>query len=54
MELRPPMEFNWQYYAGIHTRDRAGGFSPGRPVAGYSGVDYLLAYWMGRYHGFLR
>ena len=54
MSLRPPMEFNWQYYAGIQTGDdRAGGRPHGEHV-GYSGVDYLLAYWMGRYHGFLR
>lgn len=53
MKLRPPMEFNWQYYAGIQTRGRAGG-RPHGPYVGYAGVDYLLAYWMGRYHGFLR
>jgi hypothetical protein len=44
IELRPPMEFAWQYwpmgYLGYH----------GRTVQ-YSGVDYLLVYWMGRYHG---
>lgn len=54
MWLREPMEFNWQYYAGIQTPGRSGGTSPGGPHAGYAGVDYLLAYWMGRYHGFLR
>lgn len=54
MSLRPPMEFNWQYYPGIQTRGRSGGWSPGGDHAGYAGVDYLLAYWMGRYHGFLR
>jgi len=54
MFLRPPMEFNWQYYPGIQTRGRSGGWSPGGDHAGYAGVDYLLAYWMGRYHGFLR
>jgi hypothetical protein len=53
MSLRPPMEFSWQYYAGIQTNERAGGRPHGEHV-GYSGVDYLLAYWMGRYHGFLR
>jgi hypothetical protein len=54
MSLRPPMEFNWQYYAGIQTHGRDGGWSPGGDNAGYSGVDYLLAYWLGRYHGFVR
>jgi hypothetical protein len=54
MGLRPPMEFNWQYYAAIQTRWRSGGWSPGGEFAGYAGVDYLLAYWMGRYHGFVR
>lgn len=53
MRLRPPMEFNWQYYVGIQTRGRAGG-RPHGPYVGYAGIDYLLAYWMGRYHGFLR
>jgi hypothetical protein len=44
MRWRPPMEFGWQYHRhgfpgthGPHTR--------------YSGVDYLIAFWMGRYHG---
>jgi len=54
MSLRPAMEFNWQYYVGIETRGRSGGWSPGGEYAGYAGVDYLLAYWMGRYHGFVR
>jgi len=53
MRLRPPMQLNWQYYAGIQTPGRAGA-RPHGPHVGYTGVDYLLAYWMGRYHGFLR
>ena len=44
IEWRPPMEFGWQY-------DRHA-LSPGHgPHTRYSGVDYLIAFWMGRYHG---
>jgi len=46
LDLRPPMEFAWQYWPAAHL-----GYH-GREVQ-YSGVDYLVAYWMARYHGII-
>jgi len=43
---RPPMEFGWQYHVNA-LPDTHG------PFVRYSGVDYLIAFWMGRYHGVL-
>lgn len=46
VNLRPPEDFFWQRH-------------PWRLIGGgasnhvYPGVDYLVAYWMGRYHGFI-
>ena len=50
IEHRPPKEFGWNYYVGEEARR-----APGHPGyhgihVQYSGVDYLLAYWMARYH----
>lgn len=28
--------------------------SPGTPNYVFSGVDYLIAYWMARYHGYIQ
>lgn len=44
MRWRPPMEFGWQYH-------RHGLPGTHGPYTRYSGVDYLIAFWMGRYHG---
>jgi hypothetical protein len=48
-EQRPAGEFEWE------TRlDGNGGFSPrGGVNAQYTGVGYLIAYWLGRYHGLI-
>ena len=51
IEWRPPKEFGWNYYAGEEAR-RASGHAGHHGIhIQYSGVDYLLAYWMARYHG---
>ncbi len=39
-------DFIWQ-------RNPWGLFDGGNPHQTYPGVDYLVAYWMGRFHGFL-
>lgn len=44
IQWRAPMEFAWQY----HRHDVR---MPHGPHVRYSGVDYLIAFWMGRYHG---
>ena len=50
IEWRPPKEFGWNYYAGEEAR-RATGYAGHHGIhIQYSGVDYLLAYWLARYH----
>ena len=51
IEYRPPKEFGWNYYAGEEARRAAGQAGHHGIHIQYSGVDYLLAYWMARYHG---
>ncbi|MBN2361142.1 MAG: hypothetical protein JXR83_16925 [Deltaproteobacteria bacterium] len=46
VNLRPPEDFYWQR----HPWNLRGG---GNGTQVYPGVDYLIAYWMGRYHGFI-
>jgi len=54
LDLRCPKEFWWNYYPGEELRIRPGRYSHHGIDVRYSGVDYLLVYWMGRYHGFIR
>ncbi len=53
LKCRPPKEFGWNYYAGEEARRRAGRAGHHGIHVQYSGVDYLLVYWMGRYHGII-
>ncbi len=49
MDKRPAREFEWHT-----TLDKRGGASPrGGPSQRYSGVGYLLTYWMARWHGII-
>jgi hypothetical protein len=50
LKYRPPKEFGWNYYAGEEARHPAGRAGHHGINVQYSGVDYLLVYWMGRYH----
>lgn len=50
LKYRPPKEFGWNYYAGEEARRSAGNAGHHGKYIQYSGVDYLLAYWLGRYH----
>lgn len=50
LKYRPPKEFGWNYYAGEEARRSAGNAGHHGIHVQYSGVDYLLVYWMGRYH----
>ena len=50
IEYRPPKEFGWNYYAGEEARRKAGSAGHHGINVQYSGVDYLLVYWMGKYH----
>ena len=50
IECRPPKEFGWNYYVGEEARRSAGHAGHHGIHVQYSGVDYLLAYWMARYH----
>ena len=43
---RVPSDFIWQ-------RHPWGLLDAGDPASTYPGVDYLAAYWFGRYHGFI-
>ncbi len=54
LDLRCPKEFWWNYYPGEELRIEPGNYSHHGIDVRYSGVDYLLVYWMGRYHGFIR
>jgi hypothetical protein len=53
MKYRPPKEFGWNYYSGEEARREAGKAGHHGINIQYSGVDYLLVYWMGRYHGII-
>ncbi len=46
IEERPPSTFEWK-----ENPYRLDGGGDGKKL--YTGTDYLLAYWLGRYHGFL-
>jgi len=48
INLRPVDSFEWK--ANPYRLD---GHRGARGKAEYAGVDYLLAYWLGRYHGFI-
>jgi len=50
LKYRPPKEFGWNYYAGEEAHRPPGRAGHHGIDVQYSGVDYLLAYWMGRYH----
>ena len=50
LKYRPPKEFGWNYYAGEEARHPSGRAGHHGINVQYSGVDYLLVYWMGRYH----
>jgi len=50
LKYRPPKEFGWNYYAGEEAHRPAGRAGHHGINVQYSGVDYLLVYWMGRYH----
>lgn len=50
LKYRPPKEFGWNYYTGEEARRPPGRAGHHGINVQYSGVDYLLAYWMGRYH----
>lgn len=50
LKYRAPKEFGWNYYAGEEARWNAGKAGHHGIDVQYSGVDYLLTYWMGRYH----
>ena len=50
-EQRPPKEFSWNYYADEEARWAVGHAGRLGIHIQYSGVDYLVAYWMARYHG---
>ncbi len=50
LKYRPPKEFGWNYYAGEEARRPYGKAGHHGINIQYSGVDYLLVYWMGRYH----
>ncbi|MFO8058110.1 MAG: hypothetical protein R6V10_12505 [bacterium] len=49
VRYRCPTDFLWQR----SPYKVCAGHSRGNPRKVYPGIDYLLAYWMGRYHGFL-
>ncbi|MGB9594795.1 MAG: DUF4434 domain-containing protein [Candidatus Poribacteria bacterium] len=53
LKYRPPKEFGWNYYTGEEARRPAGKAGHHGINVQYSGVEYLLAYWMGRYHGLI-
>ena len=53
LRVRPPKEFGWNYYTGEEARHSAGRAGHHGYHVQYSGIDYLLAYWMGRYHDVL-
>ncbi len=46
VDERPPASFTWERHPWKLQDD-------GAPNMAYGGVDYLIAYWMGRHHGFL-
>lgn len=50
LKYRPPKEFCWNYYTGEEARRPPGDAGHHGINVQYSGVDYLLVYWMGRYH----
>ncbi|MFC1712805.1 DUF4434 domain-containing protein [Candidatus Poribacteria bacterium] len=50
LKYRPPKEFGWNYYTGEEAHRSAGRAGHHGINIQYSGVDYLLVYWMGRYH----
>jgi len=53
LKYRPPKEFGWNYYTGEEARRNAGSAGHHGINVQYSGVDYLLVYWMGRYHNII-
>lgn len=53
LKHRPPKEFGWNYYAGEEAHRSSGRAGHHGIDIQYSGVDYLLVYWMGRYHGLI-
>jgi hypothetical protein len=50
LKYRPPKEFGWNYYSGEEAHSSHGKAGHHGINVQYSGVDYLLVYWMGRYH----
>jgi len=50
IKYRPPKEFGWNYYSGEEAHRPPGRAGHHGINVQYSGVDYLLVYWMGRYH----
>ncbi len=54
IEIRAPREYEWNYHVGSEFSRRTPGVGAqhgGYPE--YSGIGYLLTYWLGRYHGWI-
>lgn len=58
LDQRCPVDFIWQQSPYLtccfNCAPGKGNDTPFQPNLVYPGADYLVAYWMGRYHGFLK